>query len=459
MAGSRPETGSGITLLADEHLRLVRTHGDDVYVERSAIDRPATVFRISPGAPARPVAHLAAGRPRGVLQAIEDGTVLCLEADGTLVAFSPQDGRRAVLRRLEPTPAAVAVTPEHVVWCSADTRSLDGGGGPRVPGEVWRWWRGSAHVERLGEQPSFRPDLAVAPPRTPIPPPALAPDIFVGADDNLGVIDASGLRWLAREPQSVHELACDAEAVYYTTHGRVKRRDRQLGEVRVVWRATIPLALAIWGQRLVVGQNLVYDRGAVVEQSAIVAVDLDTGAGAVLGQDVGRPIAVAANAYGAFALEEPWTYGEGSSRVVFFPWDAPPVAVLPAVPPLDPAAWTYPPFIQWWRPDGSGGYFSLDAQGAWTCAAADPPETGTLDPAARPALLAAVQRWREDAAHAANGWADLSQHRGWLVAWGEHAWHRPAGDRASEVAQAIDDLLALLAPACPLLAAVIREGF
>jgi hypothetical protein len=74
-------------------------------------------------------------------------------------------------------------------------------------------------------------------------------------------------------------------------------------------------------------------------------------------------------------------------------------------------------------------------------------------------LLAEAQRWREDAVPLATGWVDLSQQRGWLVAWGTLAWHRAIGDRASPAARAIARLLALLVPARPPLATVVREGF
>lgn len=449
---------AGYVLFEDDHLALVRVDGDDVYLERSTHDLPPTLFRIAPGEPARPVAQLGAGRPRGALQAVEGDALLCLEADGTLAALSMRDGRRHALRRLDPAPAAVAITPAHVVWCSSDTRAMDGVRGPRLTGEIWRWRRGGEHVERLGEHPSFRPDLAIAP----APAPGRAPDVYVGAGPRLGVVDGGGggLRWLAHEPQGVDHLACGAGALFYAAAGRVKQRALPLGEPRVVWRETIVQALAPHGRALVVARNAVIDRRVELEPSAIIAVDLDTGAGAVLALDVGRPTALAANAHGVFSIEEPWRAEDGRSRLVFYPWGEPPVAVRPGAPPIDPALWTYPPLIQWWRPDGGVGYFQLDAAGSWTFAdgGAGAPATGAIDPAARAALLAAVQAWREDEEPTSTGWVDLSQQRGWLIAWGAHAWHRAAGDRESDAARAVARLLELLAPACPLLAAAAREG-
>jgi len=448
---------AGRVLFEADHLAAVRAHGDDVFVERSAHDRPATIFQLAPGAPPRPVAQLAAGRPRGVLQAVEDDALICLEADGTLASIALRDGRRRALRRLVPAPSAVAITPTQVVWCSADTRRMDGIGIPRITGEVWRWWRGGERIERLGEHASARPDLVAAPPGAA----RAEAEVYVGADEQLGVVDAGGLRWLADEPQGVRRLACSADAVFYATQDRVKRLDRARGETRVVWRATIPLALAVapHGRTLLVARNAVIDRRVEVEPSAVIAVDLDTAAGAVLGQRVGRPVALAASVHGALAIEEPWLGEARPSRLVLYPWGEPPALVLPGPPLLDEAAWAYPPMIQWWRQGGSGGYFQLDAAGAWTCTTRDGAASGALDPAARPALLAEAERWREDAAPLATGWVDLSQQRGWLVAWGTLAWHRAIGDHASPAARGIDRLLALLAPACPPLAAVVREGF
>ncbi len=440
---------TGHVLFRDDHLAAVRVHGDVVYLERSAPGLPATVFRIAPGQPPQAVAELDAGRPRGVVQGVEDDALICLEPEGTLAAISMRDGRRRVLRRLDPAPVAVAITPDHVVWCSSDTRELDGSFGPPQTGEVWRWRRGGDRAERLGEHGSFRPDLVAAP--------APAPEVFVGAGKRLGVVDEAGLRWLAHEYQGVQHLACGDGVVFYTTHDRVKRLAR--GEATIVWRATIPLSLAAYGRTLVVGRSMVFDRRALVEQSAVIAVDPDTGSGAVLGLDTGNPAALAACRRGVLAIEEPWLDDDRRSCLVLYPWDTPPVAVLRGPPAIDPEAWRYPLVIQWWRPDGRGGAFQLGGDGAWSCAAGDPAAAGMLDPSVRPALLAAVQLWRDDTAYVGTGWVDLPQRRGWLVAWGEHAWYRAVGDRRSEAAQAVERLLELLAPACPPLAAVAREGF
>jgi hypothetical protein len=277
----------GRVLFEGDHLAAVRARGDAVFVERSAHARPATIFRLAPSAPPRPVAQFAAGRPRGVLQAVEDDALLCLEADGTLAAIALRDGRRLALRRLVPAPSAVAVTPAHVVWCSADTRRVSGIGTPRITGEVWHWQHGGDRVERLGEHASARPELAVAPA-------GATPEIYVGVDEQLVVVAAGGLRWLADEPQGVRHLACSTDAAFYAAQDCVKRRDRARGDSRVVWRATLALVLTPHGRTLLVARNAVIDRRVEVEPSTVITVDLDAGAGAVLGQGVGCPAALAA---------------------------------------------------------------------------------------------------------------------------------------------------------------------
>jgi len=303
---------------AGAHLANPIAVDDGVVFEQASAEGLTPILLHATSSGVREVARFSFSRPRGVLHTIEDDRMICVEPDGTLSAIAIRDGRREVLRFLAPMPAAVAITPEQVVWANSETRFLDGGGVREAIGQVWRWWRGTEDVECLGEHPSFRPDVAVAA-TTAIAPGAMTSPVYLAADYQLGVIDVDGLHWIAREPQPISALACSPDAVLYISSSQVVRRDQTTGATSVIYRAQIPLQLAVHGRRVAVTRNGAYDRGRIVEPSHVAAIDLDTGEATILADDIGRPAGVAACELGVYVIAGSIDYG-GTSELVFVPW-------------------------------------------------------------------------------------------------------------------------------------------
>jgi hypothetical protein len=387
-----------VTLFQGRGLWNLRIVGTDAVFERSELNGPVTFYRMGADRRATALGGPARGIPRGVLRGIEDDWFVCLELDGTVALYSMRDGARRVLRQLVPAPVAVAVTPEQIVWCSRDTRGI-GGGVHRVMGEVWRWWRGTEDVERLGEHRASRVDLVVAP--SPIRTDAMSADVYVAAEQQLGVVDLDGLRWLAHEEQGVRNLVCTRERLYYTTHSRVVELDLATGKRSTVWRESIPMALAIAGRRCIVSRNYVASRDRYAEQSALTVVDLDTREAAVIATDIGTPRELAVDDRGIYVICEPDIHHlSDPCRLVFVAWNERTVPV-PWMP-RDPVLWSSDLVITMAFSDGVRGVVAVHADGKWDMAYPER-RSGTIAEHVREATLGELEDWFEDWRYRANG--------------------------------------------------------
>ncbi len=427
------------------HLWNVRCVTSGLVFEQGTYNASPILFHVVPGQRPREIARLPLGRPRGVLQAVEDDRMICVESDGVLSAIDLR-GNRQVLRHLKPMPAAVAITPEQVVWAVSETRFLDGAGTREGTGQVWRWWRGTDDVELLGEQPSFRPDLAVG--GIAAGPSEMSSPIYIAADHELGVIDTHGLRWLARSEQPITQLACSGSSVFYVVPGSVLQRDHATGLTQTIHRETIPMGVAIHDHRLVVTRNSVIDRRQLVESSAVSVIDLRGGPAHVLATDLARPGALAVGDAGIALVEGALDYG-GTDRLVLIDWDSDPIAQL-APTELDDAIWQSPFAIQWWHPDGQGGYFSLDRQGDWRLHGTDAYGQVGID------VLRRFEGWLAEWQADSGTYVDLSTNRGWLVTWGLDAWFRGVVAGASPQARAVAAARDLVVSVCPAFADIVR---
>jgi hypothetical protein len=432
-------------LLEGPMLRNLMVAGADLFFERWDDAGINTICVMPYGEHARPVTAPGAAS----LITVEDHRLICREPDGRIVFIARHDLARTPIYKIDPLAAAVAITPEQIVWCTQDTRGMTGRG-PHDPGQLWRWWRGTDKPEYLGEHPGSMPELVVAT-RAPIAATAMTSDVYFAADTKLGVIDQAGLRWLAEEAQGFQNLVTGPDALYYTTHGRVVRRDLTTGESRTIYRTEIPLAVAVADDKLVVGCNFVYERGTRAQESSLVIVDLETGASTIVARELGRPCELATDSLGIYVLEYSEAWERPVDRLTFVPWDEPAIEHhVPAEVPLDAERWQFQLLIMWWMPDERAGQFTIDGTGAWQLHVAGGPHAGTLDTTA----LRALQAWCDDARETTTAYPDLSQDRGWLVSWGTETWHRRTTDRASPAARAVIELCTLIAVCCPAFAQV-----
>ncbi len=313
-------------------LRNLMVAGDEVFFERWD-DGINTIFVMPVGEPAHAqvaretVSRAVTAPGAATLIVVEDDRLICREPDGLVVAIDPHTAKRTPIYKIDPLASALAITPEQLVWCTQDTRGITGRG-PHDPGQLWRWWRGTDKPEYLGPHPGSMPEL-IAATRAPIAATAMTSDVYFAADQQLGVVDQAGLRWLAEEDQGFQNLTTGPDALYYTTHGRVMRRDLATGHTRMVYRATIPLALTVADDKLVVGRNFVYERGARSEESALAIVDLTTGASTIVARELGRPCELATDARGIYVLEYSPAWDQQIDRLTFVRWDEPPLEQAP----------------------------------------------------------------------------------------------------------------------------------
>jgi hypothetical protein len=355
----------------------------------------------------------------------EGDDAICLEADGTLVVVGLVTKHRHVLRALAPMPCAVAVTPEHVVWCSAPAASR--------PGEVWRWWRDTDRVERLGTHGDPLPHLAIRPVPLPYPPERLATDVAIAADRRLGLIDVEGLEWLADVDDTVRHLACTSGALIYATDDWLHHYDLSTEEcARIFHLEVLPESLAATEDRVVVAHDRHPNYSLVEARVLWIALDpprspspwpLRAPNTLRAGMDV------ACGPHGALLVERTSEFGD-IDRVTYLPYHWTPFESL-----------TEHLTIHRWLPDGRGGEVLIERD-HWCCG----PASGELPPG----VTARVNEWLRAVDLSGQSRAPIT--RGWQVSIGANVFFCAHADYWLQDAVTMGKLVRTLAPHIPPLA-------
>jgi hypothetical protein len=416
-----------------ERVRNPRCHGDQVFFEvRSNVTR---VLRLRGGElrdRLLPRAH-----PTSSLLAADGDELLYLTADSTLTILSFEGGHVQPLRTLAPTPNAIAVTPETVVWCSAATGDSHG--------EIWRWWRDTDRVERLGTHDSARPLLAVRPVPLPFPPERITTDIAIAVDRQLGLIDVEGVDWIATVDESILQLACmEAAIVCNTADGRVIRCDLDSERCHGVFELLGPPRALVTtdDDRVIVahdGVRIVQDDGQIVSEppANIYEIDGDSLRRAAVLDDptwVRNAMYLAAGPEGAILVEEGQAR-DNIDRVTYLPYD------------WRAINWEETLQIQRWVADGRGTHLMIESDRWWGGMA-----EGALD---RP-LFRAINEWLASAPPIVHPPSVFR--RGWRISMGDTQWYCANDDLTSQQAISIARLIRLLTPHIPPLAFAARLG-
>ncbi len=411
-----------------DRVRRPLFHGDEIFFEvRSEITRIVRLTKSDVQSQ-----HLPDADPAGSLLASDGNALIYLTSASTLVSFVFGSGQRQALCTLTPTPCAVVVTPECVVWCSAHTGDSDG--------EVWRWWRDTDRVEQLGTHESARPLLAVRPVPLPFPPERITTDIAITADRHVGLIDVEGVDWIAEVDEPILHLACRAETIVAATEQWVVECDLDTERCERVFAIEgPPLALVSNDDRTIIAHDcalLVDLDGETVCQPPANVYEIRDGAVRGVGLDgptwVRGRMALATGLAGAILVED----GGGLDdidRVTYLPHDRQPFNYFETLQ------------IQRWVADGRGIHVMIEGR-QWWCGMA----AGELEPP----TFRKVNRWLastpplEDPVHP--GW------RGWRISFGDTLWFCHDDDLSSEQSGYIRRLVDLLAPHLPALASAAR---